>query len=203
MSWQPEHEREASADRASGHTADPNAFEDFVSRMIDKGASPDNARIAAAAHFSDEALRVGPGALLPGPSARRWQEVMFASLGGFLAVLVSVLFTAPAFHPSESADQSKGWSVIFFATFFPCLAAMFASSIAMALKSSKEIRSGYTTLRWLDPDIAEVRDSRGRPIPADDKRLLKSAKNIHTFGVIGTACVVLSPVFWILSLIIR
>ena len=171
--------------------------------MIDEGASPEAAPQAAAAHFEFEAKRMPPGELLPGWTAQRWQALNFVMLGCFLAVLISVLFTAPAFHPTESETQGKLWGILFLATFFPVLLLMAGSGFAVNAKSGKEIRNGYTTLRWLTLSTTEVRDSRGEIIAAGDRRLTSSAKYMRAFILIGSACAGLSPAIWILRLVIR
>jgi hypothetical protein len=178
-------------------------FDQFVDRMIDEGASPEAAKQAAAAHFEFEATRSPRGEFLPGWTARRWQETMFVGLGGFLAVLISVLFTAPAFHPTEPESQAKLWGTLFLITFFPFLALMVGSGMAMLAKEVKEMRNGYTTLRWVSPNQIEIRDSHGKPITSGDKRLTSSAKYMHAFLLIGSACAVLSPVIWIVRLVIQ
>ena len=175
----------------------------FIERMIDEGASPEAARQAAAGHFEFDMDRVQPGELLPGWTAQRWQATTFVMLGCFLAVLISVFFTAPAFHPTEPAAESRLWGPLFLATFFPILVLMFGSQFAMTAKAGKESSNGYTTLRWLTRSPIEIRDSRGRLIPPGDKRLTRSAKSMHAFIMIGSACAVLSPLIWILRLVVQ
>jgi hypothetical protein len=175
----------------------------FIARTISEGASPEAAKMAADGHFEFEAKRLPPGKLLQGWTARRWQQVMFIMLGGFLAVLISVLFTAPAFHPTESETQANLWVTLFAATFFPILVLMFGSAFAMLAREAKEIRNDYTTLRWLGRTPTQVLDSHGNPIRPGDKRLNASAKYMHAFIFIGSACAVVSPIIWILRLVIR
>ena len=129
--------------------------------------------------------------------------IRFIMLGGFLAVLISALFTAPAFHPNESRSQAHLWITLFSATFFPTLVLMFGSGFAMLAKESKEIRNDYTTLRWLGRSPTKILDSYGNPIHPGDKRLTSSGKYVHPFIFIGSACAVVSPVIWILRVVIR
>jgi hypothetical protein len=173
----------------------------FIERMIDEGASPEAAKQAAAGHFELDMYRVQPGELLPGWTAQRWQAATFVMLGCFLAVLISVFFTAPAFHPTEPATEARLWAPIFLATFFPIIVLMFSSGIAGVAKAGKESSNGYTTLRWLTRSPIEIRDSRGRLILPGDKRLTSSAKYMHAFIMIGSACAVISPLLWILRLV--
>jgi hypothetical protein len=175
----------------------------FIQRMIDEGASPEAAKLAAAGHLEPEPKRLRPGELLPGWTARRWQQLMFVMLGAFLAVLISVLFTAPAFHPKEPETQTQLWSTLFLATFFPVLLLMFGCAMAMLVKEVKELRTGYTTLRWLGQNPTEVRDSHGNMIPLGDKRLTGSTKYMHAFILIGSACACVSPLIWILRLVLQ
>jgi hypothetical protein len=175
----------------------------FVRHMMDEGASPDAARQAAVGFFKLESERVPQGQLLPGWPALRWQQAMFVMLGAFLAVLVSVLFTAPAFHPTESASESQLWVTLFLVTFFPVLLLMFVFGLAMFVKVTREIRGGYTTLRWLTENPAEVRDMHGGVIPAGDKRLTSSARYMHSFILVGSACAIVSPAVWLLRVVIN
>lgn len=179
------------------------AFDEFVARMVDEGASPSAAQAAAHAHSTLEAHRMRPGTLLPGPTARWWQHAMFVMLGFFLAVLISVVFTAPAFHPTETDAQARNWSVLFLVTLFPVLALFIASGTGMYVKAIREGKKGYTTLRGLDAGQLEIRDARGNAIPPGDKRLSASAKFMHAFGVIGSACAVISPLIWVVRLMIQ
>lgn len=174
----------------------------FVKRMIDEGASPEAAIQAAAGHFQFDKKPLRPGQLLPGWTARRWQEIAFVLLGCFLAELVGVLITAPAFHPDESATGMKLFGPLFLATFLPIVVLMVGSQYAVGSKSAKEQLNGYTTLRWLTANSAQVRDSRGAVIPPGDKRLASSARYMHAFSLVGAACVVVSPVIWIVRLVI-
>jgi hypothetical protein len=175
----------------------------FIARMVDEGGSPEAAAQAAAAHFEFEEKRMPPGKLLPGWTAQRWQATNFFTLGCFLAVLISVLFTAPAFHPTESATQGRLWGILFLATFLPIVLLMVGSGVAVRAKAGKELRNGYTTLRWLSENTTEVRDARGMTIPPGDRRLTSSAKYMRAFILIGSACAVLSPAIWMLRLVIR
>ena len=190
-------------DAAGRLGAQREAPDQFIERMISEGASPEAAALAAEGHFEFTAKRLGPGELLPGWTARRWQQVMFIMLGGFLAVVISGLLTAPAFHPTESETQANLWVTLFAATFFPILVLMFGSAFALLAKEAKEIRNDYTTLRWLSRTPTQVLDSHGNPILPGDKRLTESAKYVHAFIFIGSACAVVSPIIWILRLVIR
>jgi hypothetical protein len=176
--------------------------DEFVKRMIGEGASPEAAIQAAAGHFQFDKKPLRPGQLLPGWTARRWQEIAFVLLGCFLAELVGVLITAPAFHPDESASEVKLLGPLFLATFLPIIVLMVCSQYAVGIKSAKEQFNGYTTLRWLTANPVEVRDSRGGVIPSGDKRLASSARYMHAFSLVGAACVVVSPLIWILRLVI-
>ena len=121
----------------------------------------------------------------------------------FLAELIGVVLTAPAFHPTEPNAHPTLWGILFFATFLPIIVLMVGSRLACTAKAGKEFRQGYTTLRWLTTDPAEVRDSRGRVIPRGDRRLTSSARYMHTFILIGAACAILSPAIWALRLAIQ
>jgi hypothetical protein len=175
----------------------------FIDRMIREGASPQAAEQAAVAHSEFEEKQLLPGELLPGWTARRWQEMTFVMLGCFLAELIGVVLTAPAFHPTETNTHGMLWGVLFLATSLPIMLLMVGARMAMTAKMVREIRHGYTTLRWLAGNPTEVRDSRGRVIPPDDKRLTSSAKYMHSLILIGSVCAVVSPAIWILRLVIH
>jgi len=128
---------------------------------------------------------------------------MFVMLGCFFAVLISVCFTAPAFHPGEPATEGKLSGVLVLATLLLIIVLMVSSRFAGVAKADKEMRLGYTTLRWLGGNSIEVRDSRGKVIPLGDKRLTTSAKNKHALILIGSACAVLSLAIWIFRLAIQ
>jgi len=195
---------DATSPNAPAKAADSSqAHAEFTARMIEEGASPEAAERAAAGHFEFEATRLRPGQLLSGWTAQRWQTVNFVMLGCFLAVLLSVVLTAPAFHPQESPAEGKLWSVVFVATFFPILVLMIVSRFTGVAKTGKELRQGYTTLRWLGTDTTEVRDSRGNVIPRGDKRLSTSARHMHAFIIVGSACAIVSPAIWIVRLAIH
>jgi hypothetical protein len=188
--------------RASLGGAHDETHDEFETRMIDEGASPEAAMQAAAGHFQFDKKPLPPGQLLPGWTARRWQEIAFVLLGCFLAELVGVILVAPAFHPNEPASEVKLLGPLFLATFLPIIVLMVGSQYAVGIKSAKEQRDRYTTLRWLTANPVEVRDSRGGVIPPGDKRLASSARYMHAFSVVGAACVVVSPLIWIVRLVI-
>jgi hypothetical protein len=165
--------------------------------------TPEDATEDATPADEQPGSRMPVGELLPGWTAQRWQAFNSVMLGCFLAVLLSVVFTAPAFHPTASEAQGKLWTVLFLATFFPVLLLMAVSRFAVDAKTGKEMRNGYTTLRWLAVSTLEVRDSRGLPIAPGDRRLTSSAKYMHAFILIGSACAVLSPAIWVLRLVIQ
>jgi hypothetical protein len=174
----------------------------FVARMIAEGVSSDAAEQAAVGFVEHEGARIPPGHLLRGWSAQRWESAMFILLGCFLAELVGVVLTAPAFHPTESQTGGAHWGVVFLATFLPIIVLMTFCRIATVVKAARESLNGYTTLRWNSRSGAKVRDSHGEVIPLDDRRLKASAKRIRIVALVGSACVIISPTIWILRLLV-
>lgn len=139
-------------------------------------------------------------AMLPGHTARWWQQAMLLAVGLTFALIAGVFLTAPAFHAHEShAEAGLAIAILLALIIVPPFA--YVARYRAQLKYRKERQAGYSTIR--SARNVEIRDSQGNVIPTGDKRLTASTNIWRALALMGTACAILAPLIWVIRVFVR